>query len=125
MRGRGRDRARVINFIFVFLLPQLRVNTVIQSRKVASFVCLFNAWRSLGGRTYSNELQRESLKTKQADRDTLGWCSASIDSPSAITFSVIVWFSLPPTHLCPPLFSFSFPPRFIFCCPVFLLHGTR
>lgn len=49
MRERGGDEARVINFIFVFLLPQLRANTIIQSRKVASFACPFNAWSSLGG----------------------------------------------------------------------------
>lgn len=74
----GRDEARVINFIFVFLLPPLRLNTIIQSRKVASFVCPFNACCSPGGRKYkdSNELQRELLKHKRADRDTLGRCSA-------------------------------------------------
>lgn len=36
---RGRDKAGVINFIFVFPLPLLRANTIIQSRKVASFAC--------------------------------------------------------------------------------------
>ena len=51
VRGGGGDEAEVINFIFVFLLPQLRVNTIIQSRKkVASFACPFNARCSPGGR---------------------------------------------------------------------------
>lgn len=75
----GRDEATVINLIFVFLLPQLWLNTIIQSRKVASFMRPFGAWHSSGGRKYkdSNELQREFLKHKEADRDKLGWCSAS------------------------------------------------
>lgn len=79
---RGRDKAGVINFIFVFLLPLLRVNTIIQSRKVASFAWPFGAWCSPGGGKYedSNELQREFLKHKQADRDTAGWRSPSLGS---------------------------------------------
>lgn len=65
---KGREEARVINSIYAFLLPLLRVNIIIQSRKVASFMCPFSSWWSLGGRKYkdSNELQREFLKHKQA-----------------------------------------------------------
>lgn len=69
---KGREEARVINFIHAFLLPLLRVNIIIQSREVASFLCPFSSWWSPGGRKYkdANELQREFLKHKQAVRDT-------------------------------------------------------
>lgn len=103
MKRRGRDKARVINFIFVFLLPQLRENTIIRSRKVGPHLrARPTPGAPWGGRRKykdSNELLREFLKHKRAERGTEGWCFAnlgstvwedtlcgpSIDGPSTIT----------------------------------------
>lgn len=102
----GRDKAAVINFIFVFLLPQLRANTIIQSRKVASFAC-----PSMPGGPLGEEGIKSLMSYGESCRNTEGQIEThrdgdmpalaaplrgvtprglSIDSPSAIAFCVPV-----------------------------------
>lgn len=105
----GRDEATVINLIFVFLLPQLWLNTIIQSRKVASFVRPFGAWHSSGGESIKILMSYRECSLNTKGQIGTHWdcappalaaqlsgrtpCGPKTDSPSTIAFSVL--FSVP------------------------------